>query len=299
MKTLAFFIMFTCLAFAPKSCSPANSSTSNSAPEANTPQTSSPNIRQTPEKVEFKDENVSFKGVSFKYDPKIFGKVTAEDVPEWHLENETDKPDGVAPRHVKFTFDLCKTIYCWEGSLEVYPINEFPQMYAVNKQLVQATEKEIEALKKVLIDKNFRSEDQIPYIPFIDAGQDFQAKVRLSPFDKGKGIFFVTHINTEMARISNDHLRYIFEGLTDDGKYYVLAEVPVSVKFLPDVPPREFEGDMDESIHDPYPYSDAHNKRYKDYVLSITTRLEKLHASEFRPDLKQLEKIIESLRIEK
>ena len=41
---------------------------------------------------------------------------------------------------------------------------------------------------------------------------------------------------------SNRQLRYIFEGLTDDEKYYVLAEMPVSVDFLPKDSSDEYEG---------------------------------------------------------
>jgi hypothetical protein len=164
---------------------------------------------------------------------------------------------------------------------------------------MQAMEEEVEALRKVLSDKNVRHENEIPILPWGDASQSFQTNVKLSEFDKGKGIFFVTYFNTEMALISNDHLQYVFEGLTSDGKYYVLAQIPISVGFLPDESPTEFEGYKEKFLYDDYPYSDAHNKRYKDYISSITTRLEKLSARGFHPDLKNLEEIIASLKIDK
>lgn len=300
MKLWFSISVLTLVGLAFQNCAPADSQTSNIVFESKTPQSYEANTRQTPEKVEFKGEKVDFKGVSFKYNPKILGKVTAEDIPDYPLEEPDFKPDGVAPQHVKFTFDCCKNPYCWEGSLEVYPIDEFPQMYSVNKDLVSATEKEIQALRDVLKDKNFRYEDQIPYIPFIDAGQSFQTKVKLSKFDKGDGIFFVTYLSTEVALISNDHLRYIFEGLTNDGKYYVLAEIPVSVKFLPEDPAtEEFEGYQRKFLFEDYPNPDTIKKRYEDYISSITTRLEKLPAHGFHPDLKYLEEIIASLKIEK
>lgn len=47
---------------------------------------------------------VSFKGVSFDYDSQIFGEAVPEEVTEQILERETDKPDNVHPRHVRFTF---------------------------------------------------------------------------------------------------------------------------------------------------------------------------------------------------
>lgn len=292
-------MILTWIVFAYKSCSPANSTVSNAISEANPSQLYNRNKQQTPEKQEFKDSNIDFKGVSFTYDPKILGKVTAEDIPDYRLEQPDYRPDEVEPRHVIFTFDSCKTDYCWEGFIAIYPLEDFPRMYSVNKDMMQEMEKEVEAFRKVVNDKNVLYEGEIPYLRWVDASQSFQTNVKLSQFDKGKGIFLVTYMNTEMALISNDHLRYIFEGLTDDGKYYVLADMPVTVKFLPDEPPREFEGYKEEFLHDPYPYSVAHNKRYKNYISSITRRLEKLPASSFHPDLKYLEKVIASLRIEK
>jgi hypothetical protein len=286
------------MAFAYESCSPADPQNSNTVVEPNTPQTYRPNAQQLPEKIEFKGEKVDFKGVSFKYNPQKLGKVTAEEVPEFPLEDPDFRPDGVEPRHVKFTF-YCKEEYCWEGFIAIYSFPDFPQMYAVNKYMMQSMEEEVEAMRKVVNDKDVRYGGQIPYLRWIDASQSFQTNVKLSQFDKGKGLFFVTYLNTEMALISNDHLRYIFEGLTDDGKYYVLAEIPVSVKFLPVDPPEEFEGYKEKFLYDDYPYSDAHNRRYKNYISSITTRLEKLPAHDFHPDLKYLEEMIASLKIEK
>lgn len=185
-------------------------------------------------------QNVNFQNVGFSYDLCAFGNVKSEEIPEYRMPEPVWKPDFVAPKHVEFTFDLEHE--GWGATIGIYPIKDFPKMYAVAPELVRATKKEILDLEKVLLDKNFRSNGEIPYIPFIDASQEFQTNVKLSPFNNGRGIFFVTYLSTEFALISNDHLRYIFEGLTNDGKYYVLAEIPLSVKFLPDVSQEEFEG---------------------------------------------------------
>lgn len=279
-------------------CSPATSQNSNIVSEANIPQNNKPNTQSTPEKVVFKSGKVDFKGVSFKYNSKILGNVTAEEIPDYPLEDPDFRPDGVEPRHVLFTFD-CKGTYCWEGFVAIYPLEDFPRMYAVNKDMMQGMEEEIEALRKVVNDKHVRYENQIPYLRWVDAEQSFQTNVKLSKFDKGNGIYFVTYLSTEMALISNDHLRYIFEGITDDGKYYVLADMPVSVKFFPDGSLEEFEGYERKFLFEDQPCCGAEKDRYKNYVSNITKRLEKLPASGFRPDLKHVERIIESLRIEK
>lgn len=236
---------------------------------------------------------VEFKGVSFNYNPKIFGEVKAGEVAEYALENETDKPENVEPQHVSFIFDLATPYSPME--IAVFPINDFPRMYAVNKDSVKAMEKEIINLKKILKDKNFRTDKQMPFLPFRDARQTFQVKVRHYNFQNGKGILFLTFWETEFELPSNRQLRYVFEGLTNDEKYYVLAEMPISVTFLEDTA-QEYEG-----YKVPWgKFNDkAEMKRFDDVEKKIAKRLEKLPPEKYEPNLKRFEEIISSLKIEK
>lgn len=118
-----------------------------------------------------KQKKADFEGVSFTYNPQIFGEVRSERVAAHPLENSTDKPDSVAPAYRLFTFDLSTPYSNME--IAVYPIDDFPKMYAVNKSSVEASKKQNEYLRKVLKDKNFHVENQIPFLPFRDAHQTF------------------------------------------------------------------------------------------------------------------------------
>lgn len=246
------------------------------------------------ERAKTNSQTVNFKGVSFNYNPQIFGAVKMKEVVEQPLINIDDKPDYVSPRNRLFTFDLSTEFS--EMYIAVYPVDDFPRMYSIDEESVEGAVKENENLKKVLKDKNFRVENQIPYLPFIDAHQSFQAKVRHSPFQSGKGIFFLTFWDTEIELPSNRNLRYIFEGLSDDGKYYVLAEMPASVAFLPKESTDEYEGYKIDwnKLQD-----EAEMKRIADANKKIANRMEKLTPNEFQPNLKYLEEIISSLKIEK
>lgn len=247
---------------------------------------------KTPEKFQ-NNGIVNFKGVSFRYNQKIFGEVRAEEIADYFLQGETDKPDFVAPKHRLFTFDLATDYSPME--IAVYPINDFPRMYAVNKSSVEMMEKEIEGFKKVLKDKNFRADRQIPYLPFRDAGQAFQIKVKHFPFSGGKGILFLTFWRTQFELPSNRQLRYVFEGLTDDGKYYVFAEMPARVDFLSDESADEYEG-----YKVPWGKFDdeAEMERFAGVYRKIADRLEKLPKEEFQPHLTHFEELISSLKIE-
>jgi len=255
-------------------------------------------------------KHVEFQNVSFDYDPCAFGDVKSKKIPDFRLQEATDKPDGVAPEHVRFEFD--KGPDGWEPFVEIYPVKRFPGMYAVNKRSMREMQKEIRDLQTVIERSNFRVNKQIPYLPYVDASQDLQTHVRAIPFMGGKGIYFLTYISIEVTLVCNDHLRYIFEGLTSDGKYYVLAELPVEVSFLPKdgsgLDDYSFEGfsqaDLWEMVaNNPYaPNSNATknadmSKRYDAYLTGVTRRLEETNPAEFKPSLSKLEEVVASLRV--
>lgn len=235
-----------------------------------------------------------FKGVSFSYNPQVFGEVKAEEVAEYLLESEDYKPDYVEPAHRYFEFDLPKAEYS-EMYLSIYPLADFPRMYAVSKIYEESMKKEIIDLEKILIDKDFRVEGEIPFLKYYDASQSFQEKVKHISFPNGQGILFLTHWDIEFAFIGNRQLRYVFQGITNDKKYYILAEMPASVDFLPYEATDEFEG-----MKIPYGKLIDENeiKKIENFKQKIADRLDKLSSNKFKPDLKYFEEIISSLKIE-
>ena len=254
------------------------------------------NGSDTPSKATSTDQEtaVDFKRVSFRYDRSVFGNVTSRTVAAQPLEQSGDKPDGVGPEHVHFTFDYGRPDN--DTYLSVYPLNEFPKVYAVNEALAKLMEQKIKGLKEVLKDPLYRHLGEIPHLPFRDATDNFYVRVRPFNFLNGKGILFVTHWTHGAALVSNRNLVYRFEGITDDGKYYVTAETPVTVGFLPYEPPYRFEGFTYEHLFEAYRRQEA-KRRYDNYLKSITDRLKKLEPGEFFPNLTKFESIIASLKV--
>lgn len=99
-----------------------------------------------------------------------------------------------------------------------------------------------------------------------------------------------------MARaiINNDELFYHFEGLTDDGQFYVIAILPVTAPGLPEdgkpgsaVPPGGI----------PVPdYTDM-NANWMGYIGDVRQMLQGLESGAFSPNLDQLDALIGSLTI--
>jgi hypothetical protein len=245
--------------------------------------------------AESSQKTVDFEGVSFSYNPKVFGNVKTEVVPAQLLEEPDHKPDYVDPEHVQFIFDLGGDDN--NANLAVYRLKHFPIVFGVSPHMVKYTTEKIEGLKRALKDSSYRLEGDIPHLPYRDAGDNFFVKVREFDFEDGDGIIFVTHWTHGFDMVSNRNLLYRFEGITKDGRFYVTAEIPVSVDFLPGDSPSEFEGFTYESFFKGS--EDATRKRYKTYIESISGRLEKLKPEQFTPHLNNLETIISSLEIKR
>jgi hypothetical protein len=254
-------------------------------------------------------KHVAFENVSFDYDECIFGHVQAEKVPDFRLAQADFKPDGVAPEHLHFEFENGPQY--WKPFVEIYPVRRFPEMYAVNKRVAQGMQQAIRDLKRVIKEPNLRFNGEIPYLPYVDAHQDLQADVKTSSFSWGNGLYFVTYFDTEVILINNDHLRYVFEGLTTDGKYYVLGEIPISLAFLDDV-----SANVESTSSEGFTYADlmemlrtdekdrkqpkyiALKKRFDSYISAVTLRIENTKPEGFEPALSKLEALIASLKID-
>jgi hypothetical protein len=238
---------------------------------------------------------IDFKGVSFSYDRQIFTEAKSEELPEQPLGAEDEKPDSVAPRHILFS--LKSPGQKRDTLIYVFPVADYRRMYAVSKNYTEQFDKEITGLQKAIKDKNFQIEKQIPFVPFWDGSQTFQGKIKHFSFQNGKGIFFLTQFDIEPSLINSEGLTYCFQGITSDGKHYVLAKFSVGASFLP----VDYRADKFEDYQLPmYFTADKSNeKRHRKYLSKITKRLENLSPDEFDPHLKYFDEIISSLKIEK
>jgi hypothetical protein len=110
---------------------------------------------------------------------------------------------------------------------------------------------------------------ELPILPAVEAFEVFHTHVKHLLFKQGKGVAFLSCYAQDDAPINNGDFFYTYQGLTDDGKYYVSLFVPVQAKTLPqDSPSRK-----------------------------ATAFLNKLPASGFTPDLEAIDKMIQTISI--
>ena len=189
----------------------------------------------------------------------------------------------VAPGHLEFTLTGYQVQdKALEPQLFVYPVDEYSTL---NTQAAD----QIQKLKAVLAGGAL-TKDALPSW-MVNAGQIFAAKAQVVPFQSGRGVRFLTQYAQYPAPANNRELVYHFQGLTDDGKYYIVAVLPVTSSILaeddkPDSPvPSEGVQLPAGGMPDPAYYD------------SVTRALEAMYEDSFNPSLFQLDALIQSITV--
>lgn len=257
-----------------------------------------------------KTSNVSYQGVSFTFDPSIASSVE----PRTILAQDGEQVCDIWPEHPRFEFtgyNRRKELCCNEPDVTVFPIDKFSAAVAPYKEVsgsrsYNTVDEEVRVLKLLLAAKpstagigpflgkarGERGCGPMPFLPLVEACMAFTAHHRYLNFKNGKGIFFLTQWDRETTQINNGWLEYCFQGITDDGKYYISAGFPVAAPFLPN-------GDEPEVMEwNEKNYLLSHKSRkYLDYLQPLKQKLEALADENYQPALNSLEQLIRSLEI--
>jgi hypothetical protein len=250
------------------------------APEVTSEPTKTDVATEVPEPTETPPPDVSFNGVSFSYAESLASHVNAEIIP---AEIDEDLPSwGIYPEYTELTFVeyiLAGTFH--EPKIYVYQIEEFE---AVNPDAAFGFAR----LREVLQDKPGEFEEAIPFLPIWNAAQMLRGQIAYFSFQNGSGIRFLSQYGQAAWPVNNTDLFYTYQGITEDGAYYVSAILPISHPGLP--------ADGEELMAEADFAEFAEN--YPSYLEDITTQLNAELPDSFVPDLATLDAMIRSLRIE-
>ena len=224
----------------------------------------------------------TFNNVSITIPPALGTNAVSQTVPA-----STD-PNGptweIAPEHVELTL----TGYPLQGKFHqpkiyVYPSNEYAQ---VNVGAAQS----IERLRNAAAGAPL-SVVNMPGVPFFNATQVFAAQMQALTFQNGSGVRMVTEYAQYPAPINNYDLFYHFQGLTNDGRYYLIAILPITAPILA-------ETDRPDATVPaggvPLPAGSVPDEAY---YTAIAEKLNALPPDSFTPSLAVLDSMIRSIVI--
>jgi len=205
------------------------------------------------------------------------------------VEGDSVAPWEVTPGHTQITLDG----YLLQGKFHqpqiyVYPATE----YAV---LVPGAFESMHRLRNVMSAPSASiNSDQLPAVPFFNAAQVFASNIQFISFQNGSGIRFLTEYAQNAAPVNNHELFYHFQGFTDDGEYYILAILPITVPVLAE---SSDPGAILPQDGIAYPDITNPNADFQGYYTNITTLLNATSSNTFTPTINQLDTLIQSIQI--
>jgi hypothetical protein len=162
-----------------------------------------------------------------------------------------------------------------EPKIYVYPIAEY---VAINEDLA----KSIDTLKSLINSPDQPLPERLPFLPAFNAGQMFHSNFETVTFQNGSGIRYLTEFSQFPHPITNYGMFYTFQGVTNDGLYYVSAILPINIGFLIGYPTPTDQGNFDEIQKE---------------VELVTQQLNNSTPESFTPSMLTLDSMIQSMSV--
>jgi hypothetical protein len=159
----------------------------------------------------------------------------------------------------------------------IFPVDDFGRMSEDASNLISA-------LLTIQDMGSYQPGDELPVLPVFNSAQDVRAVIHTLSFENGSGIRFIARYSQEATSVINPELFYTFQGLNEDGDFYIAAFFPIYTSAVPD----EIE------VSD----WDAFNLTYRDYLSQTIQALDDQPDSSYMPDLALLDELVRSIRLD-
>jgi len=235
------------------------------------------------------------KDIPFVYDKKDFGKIEIKSVSKAIVEEGVQGFPVEAPAHSCFYLEDKRPLPAFEkGARYFYPTYSFICVLPLTDASVKDFGKSYPYLNEAAVKlrallkkrpNEFNYYNDINDLPFNNAGQSIQSRVQYNDFKTGTGVLFLTQYTQESFPnpINNEELTYNFQGITNDGKFYIAARLAVTHPSLP-------KG-IDFTDH-------IERDEKHCYLKEGEKKLNALAEGSFQPSLRNLKALISSLKVE-
>jgi hypothetical protein len=243
------------------------------------------------------------KDISLTYDSILAPWVEAQTVPAVP-PNDQDLFAAFHPEYARFRFlgfqggrkyELPAPVEDRVAQVIVYQTADFP---GYGDDSPQGFVSQLELLKNLLetgVDPAQCSQlipggSTLPFLPWTNAQQTFCVQPKIIEFPGGKGIRYLTYYSQDPSPVLDQRVFYTFQGLTEDGQFYVSAFFPVGTGVFPSEPPPCPK--CGESDYNPFPEWEA-------VLAEQLIQVNALPADKFDPSLTVLDQLVQSIQIGK
>ena len=219
---------------------------------------------------------VDFNGITLCYDPSIAQGVTTSVLP---AVTSVDDPWYNLPQVEQIDFTNYVTGDKFHSPIiMVFSVAEYKAVY-------DKAEERISKLQQYIQNKPNIPADPIPFLPNWNAAQLFKVMPAFVTFQNGQGIRFLTEYGQYAAPVNNTDLFYTFQGITNDGNYYVSIILPVTHPSLP--PTSQVDAAIQAQI----------DAGYDGYLAGILSGLSAQPLDSFAPNIALLDALVQSMNI--
>jgi hypothetical protein len=232
---------------------------------------------------------VSYYNVSFLVPKELASGASSQTVPA--SDEQNGGPWGVAPQHMEFKlndYNLPSGSFS-EILIDVYPAQDYANVYEGAKISLQRLQALLASPSTPLTNEN------LPQVPFFNAASMFAAQAKFIQFKDGSGVRMITQYGQAVGPVTNSGTFYHFEGLTSDGKYYIVAVLPIQAAFLANGNDPSAQVPADGIPFPGYNYTDA--SYYENYFKAVTDKMNATPDESFAPSLGTLDSLIKSLLV--
>ena len=227
--------------------------------------------------TDFSADTNSSPMVTFDLNDSIAAASTSDIVPAVEQSDQTPYW-AVTPKHLEISFsDYSQPDSILMPKIYAYPVTAL-------KVTNQMAADQVNNLQELLLKKaDIRSIQSLPLLPLFNAQSMFNTRGQYLEFSNGSGIRYLTQLGQSAEPINNHGLFYTFQGLTDNGAYYVAAIFPLAQENLP----------ADIASAD-----NSFANGFENYIQGMQDELATAGSNSFTPNVDYLDNLVSSISIQ-
>jgi hypothetical protein len=219
---------------------------------------------------------------------------------DWQVIDASPIPPGPGgqgfPRHIVLGFDgedPLQVPYTERRIMYIFPVEAYINLYQANGSDIVA--QQVTRLEELIATADGRQgmpEGLMPLLPPPNSLMDRWVQFEDLNFVDGEGIRYISDspLRQSIGVWSNETMDYYYQGLTEDGRFYVSFKWPVATSLLPNT--------LNDASEEAIQEAGESRESYDAYQAALKSELNALGPAGWEPDLSQLDAMMASLTFE-
>ncbi|MEO8609492.1 MAG: META domain-containing protein [Chloroflexota bacterium] len=233
---------------------------------------------------------VQYNGFGFSFDSTI---ATNVDISQYAGDSpDVQQPGGPEPHYIQFNLytrnPAPEAGFDAPISVRVYSLADvaaYPDSIAQVQVLQNLVAQRPDLASYMTVNSDNTASNALPFLPVMPASQVIRARAQYVETPVLKGVSYVTVYRQDVSPFINNEFRYIFQGLSNDGLYYVSVIFQITAPDFPAEIPADFD-------------YDTFSKEFVDYLTESVGKLNAAAPDTFAPSLTLLDTLTQSFTID-